>query len=63
MLQEQKPIDVNDPRNELIIKHMKSMKNDYLDRLLAMDAKFQLHDVNSFRHMLLRARNNDPTLA
>jgi hypothetical protein len=32
------------------------MKNDYLDRLLAQDAKFQLHDLTSFRHMLLKAR-------
>jgi len=40
MLQEQRPLDVNDPRNELIIKHMRTMKNDYLDRLLSLDAKF-----------------------
>ena len=63
MLQEQKPLDVNDPRNELIIKHMRNMKNDYLDKLLKMDAKFQLHDTTSFRHMLLEARNSDPQYA
>jgi|DEB0MinimDraft_12_1074336.scaffolds.fasta_scaffold03050_5 hypothetical protein len=60
MLQDQRPIDVNDPRNELIIKHMRTMKNDYLDRLLSLDSKFLLNDVNSFRHMLLRARKSDP---
>lgn len=40
LLKQQKPIDVNDPRNELIIKHMRNMKNDYMDRLLNLDAKF-----------------------
>lgn len=39
------------------------MKNDYLDRLLALDAKFQLHDVDSFRQKLLRARASDPNYA
>lgn len=60
MLQDQRPIDVNDPRNEVIIKHIRSMKNDYLDKLLANDTKFQLHDCNSFRHMLVKARASDP---
>ena len=36
------------------------MKNDYLDKLLANDTKFQLHDCNSFRHMLVKARASDP---
>lgn len=40
LLQKQKPIDVNDPRNEEIIKAIQRMKNDYMDRLLANDAKF-----------------------
>ena len=39
------------------------MKNDYMDRLLADDAKFQLHDIQSFRLKLLEARNNDPNFA
>lgn len=63
LLEKQKPIDVNDPRNELIIKHMRNMKNDYMDRLLSLDAKFQLNDIESFRHMLMKARNQDPNCA
>jgi hypothetical protein len=39
------------------------MKNDYLDRLLQNDSKFLLHDIESFRHKLLRARMNDPGMA
>ena len=31
MLKEQKPLDVNDPRNELLLKEMSKMKNNYLD--------------------------------
>lgn len=31
MLKEEKPLDVNDPRNELLFKQMQKMKNDYLD--------------------------------
>jgi len=49
LLQESSRLDQNDPRNELVIKALKNMKNDYLDRLLAQDAKYQLHDVTSFR--------------
>jgi endonuclease I len=40
LLNKQKPIDVNDPRNEEIIKAIQRMKNDYMDRLLDNDAKF-----------------------
>jgi hypothetical protein len=60
MLEEGKALDVNDPRNELILKQMRNMKNDYLDKLLANDAKFATSDSSSNRHLLLRARNNDP---
>lgn len=35
MLKEQTPLDVNDPRNELLLKEMSKMKNNYLDQLLA----------------------------
>ena len=63
IFQEQRPLDVNDPRNEDIIKSIQMMKNDYLDRLLTNDSKYQLHDVESFRHKLLRARQNDPEYA
>jgi len=63
MLESQKELDVNDPRNEVIVKHMRDLKNDYLDKLLASDAKFQQHDAVSNRHLLLKARNNDPAYA
>jgi len=62
-LENRRLIDMNDPRNEEIIKALQTMKNDYLDRLLSEDAKFQLHDVESFRHKLLRSRINDPHYA
>jgi hypothetical protein len=61
--QEQRAVDVNDPRCEDLLKSLQLMKNDYLDRLLALDAKFQLHDTDSFRQKLLRARANDPNYA
>jgi hypothetical protein len=54
---------VNDPRYEELLKGLQLLKNDYLDRLLALDAKFQLHDTDSFRQKLLRARANDPNYA
>lgn len=63
ILQEQKPIDLNDPRNEVLIKSIRQMKNDYLGRLLQHDTKFQLNDITSFRHMLLKARASDPKYA
>jgi hypothetical protein len=34
MLKDQKALDVNDPRNELLLKEMSKMKNSYLDQLL-----------------------------
>ena len=40
LLREQKPIDVNDPRNEELLKSIRTMKNDYLQRLLTLDAKY-----------------------
>ena len=61
MLKYEKQFDVNDPRNEQIIKSMRNMKNNYLDRLLDLDSKFLLSDTVSFRHMLMRDRQNDPT--
>ena len=60
LLKEQKPIDVNDPRNEEILKNIRKMKNDYLQKLLDLDSKYQLHDIQSFRHKLMQSRNNDP---
>jgi hypothetical protein len=63
MLKDQKALDVNDPRNELLLKEMSKMKNSYLDQLLLQDSKFQLHDVESFRHQLMDARKKDPSYA
>lgn len=40
LLQEQRAVDVNDPRYEDLLKDLQLLKNDYLDRLLALDAKF-----------------------
>jgi hypothetical protein len=51
---------VNDPRNFDIMGEVQMMKNDYLDSLLSNDAKFQLYNLESFRHKLLKARMNDP---
>jgi hypothetical protein len=31
LLRDERPVDVNDPRNEEIVKKIKSMKSDYLD--------------------------------
>ena len=53
MLENQKEMDVNDPRNEIIVKRMRNLKNDYLDKLLASDSQFQQHDAKSNRHLLL----------
>lgn len=39
------------------------MKNDYMDKLLDQDTKFLLSDLDSFRHMLIKARNQDPSCA
>lgn len=63
LLTESNRLDQNDPRNELVIKALKNMKNDYLDRLLAQDAKYQLHDITSFRQQLIKARQSDPDYA
>ncbi len=63
LLLKQLYIDVNDPRNEKIIKWLREMKNDFLVKLLEQDAKNPLFDVNSFRHQLLRARNTNYDLA
>ena len=55
-----KLLDVNDPRNVEIMNKVQMMKNDYLEKLLSYDSKFQLHELDgykdSYRHMLLKAR-------
>lgn len=60
MLLRQLYIDVNDPRNEKIIKFIKETKNEFLIKLLLEDAKNPLANLKPFRHMLLEARAKDP---
>jgi hypothetical protein len=62
MLLRQLYIDVNDPRNEAIIKLLRETKNEFLIRLLKEDSKNPGHHLKPFRHMLLDARANDPHL-
>lgn len=52
-------IDVNDPRNEQIIKMLRETKNDFLVRLMADDSRNLLADQETFRHKLLQARLKD----
>ena len=63
MLLRQLYIDVNDPRNERIIKVLKETKNEFLIKLLKDDAKNPCSNLQPFRHMLLEARAKDPDLA
>lgn len=63
MLLRQLYIDVNDPRNERIIRFLKETKNEFLQKLLLEDSKNPLFSTGPFRHMLLEARAKDPDLA
>ena len=63
MLLRQLYIDVNDPRNERIIKFLKETKNEFLQKLLSEDSKNPLFQLKPFRHMLLDARSKDPEIA
>lgn len=63
LLKDQTPLDVNDPRNADILNQIRQMKNDYLQKLLDQDCKFDLHDLQSFRHKLMLARISDPQYA
>ena len=63
MLLRQLYIDVNDPRNEKIIKFIKETKNEFLIQMLMEDARNPLSRVEPFRHKLLEARNKDPLLS
>lgn len=54
-------IDVNDPRNEKIIKLLRETRNEFLVKLLSDDAKNLLASQESFRHKLIEARYKDPT--
>ena len=63
MLFRQLYIDVNDPRNERIIRFLKETKNHILQKLLLDDSQNPLFQLTPFRHMLLEARSKDPDLA
>ena len=56
MILRQLYIDVNDPRNESIIRLLKETKNEFLIKLLKEDSKNPCHQLKPFRHMLLEAR-------
>lgn len=56
LYKQSKLIDVNDPRNEIIVQKIAHMKNHYLEKLLQKDSMFPLADKESFRHKLLEAR-------
>lgn len=56
-------IDVNDPRNESIIKIIKEQRNEFFIKLLQDDAKNLLSDCKPFRHRLLELRQRDAELA
>jgi hypothetical protein len=53
-------IDVNDPRNESIIRLLRETKNEFLIKLLKEDSRNPVSHLKPFRHMLLEARANDP---
>ena len=63
MLLKQLYIDVNDPRNEGIIKILKEQKNEFFIKLLSDDAKNLLADEKPFRHKLLQLRARDAEMA
>jgi len=56
-------LDVNDPRNQFIIKLLKESKNEFLVKLLFEDSKNLLSDSAPFRHKLLAARHKVAGLA
>ena len=60
MLLKQLYIDVNDPRNQRIIKVLRETKNEFLTSLLSADSKNLMAGANPFRHKLLAARAKDP---
>lgn len=59
MLLKQLYIDVNDPRNQSIIKVLRETKNEFLVNLLRADSKNLMADSKPFRHKLLHARQKD----
>ena len=60
MLLKQLYLDVNDPRNENVIRLLRETKNEFLIKLLTDDSKNNLADLEPFRHKLLQARLKDP---
>lgn len=63
MLLKQLYLDVNDPRNEQIIRVLKEQRNEFLVKLLKEDSKNLLSDLQPFRHKLIQARMKDPMIA
>ena len=61
MILKQLYIDVNDPRNQRVIKVLRETKNDFLLKLLTADSKNLMSTSNPFRHKLLSARAKDPS--
>ena len=56
-------IDINDPRNSEAIAIIREEKNEGLKRLLKEDLLNPLHEINPFRHQLLRAKLNNVDFA
>jgi hypothetical protein len=56
-------IDMNDPRNEAILRYLRETQNSFVKQLLKEDAKNPLHNIESFRHMLMLARKTDPAMS
>ena len=63
MIMRQLYIDVNDPRNERIIKFIKESKNEFLIQMLMEDSRNPLSRLEPFRHKLMEARTKDPILS
>ena len=59
VLHERTKFDVNDPRNELMVRLIKDYKNKYLKELLRKDSLNPLHYIVPSRHKLLIARLSD----
>jgi hypothetical protein len=60
MLLKQLYIDVNDPRNQKVIKLLRETKNEYLASLLKEDSRNLVSNLTPFRHKLIQARYKDP---
>lgn len=56
-------IDVNDPRNESVIKIIMEQRNEFFIKLLKEDSKNLLSETKPFRHKLLQLRAKDAQMA